>query len=206
MLSGDEFLEDILRHYIPDRETPAERHERYLRERELKGRTTGGGSTPAPTRRPSTSSSVTRAPAKPLPKKTPVDPAVKRAATEKRIEEMQARLDKLRELLRKLVDQAQERSGVEQPEKEAKTEPTKSSSSDKLTEAEKAEKAKATEEWRKKNPDKVLDQKAKRLETQIKNVEDKIKEMRKKLAESPAPRPTKTPGSDKVGYNPLPRR
>jgi len=185
MPSADEFISDFLAHYdtaTSDGETPAERHERYLRERQLKGRKTGS-STLAPVHK--TSTAIKKAPAKTVAKTPIIDPAKRRAATEARIKDMEARLDKLRELLRQLVEKAQERSGVEQPEDKKAADPKKTSNSKKLTEAEKAEAAKRSEEWRKKNPDKVLDQKVKRLETQIKNVEEKIAEMRKKISQSP---------------------
>ena len=101
MRSVDDFISDFLAHRIADPETPAERRERYLRERELKGRKTGS-STPAPVaRRPS--APVTKGVPKPAPKKPSVDPAKKRAETEARIEAMQQRLDTLRELLRQPV-------------------------------------------------------------------------------------------------------
>lgn len=203
MRSVDDFISDFLAHRIAEPYSPAERRERYLRERELLGRKTGS-TTPAPVaRRPS--SHVTKGPSKPAPKKPSVDPAKKRAETEARIEAMQQRLDVLRELLKQLVEQAKERSGVEEPKKEP-AKATKPSDRKPLSEAEKAKAAKEAEEWRKNNPDKVLDQQVERLSSQIKNVEAKIAEMRKKLAESPATPSLRKTGSDKVGYNPQPRR
>lgn len=193
MYSAKEFINSLMHVSVSGdvAETPAERHQRYLREQKLKGRKVGS-STPAPKLRPK--DSVTRAPT-PLPKKTPVDPAAKRAATEARIKGMQGRLEKLRELLKQLVEKAQERSGVEEPEETKPSKTAKSSDKKPLTEAEKTDAAKKAEEWREKNPDKVLDQKVQRIESQIKNVEEKISEMRKKLAESPVTLPRKT-GSD----------
>ena len=180
MLSPDEFIRDFLAHQILDPETPAERHERYLRERALKGRPTGrkSSSTPAPR----TSTSTPRSSTKPPVKQPTQSPEQRRAEIEARIKSMQERLAQLRELLRQLVEKAQERSGVDQPEEQKPTKDSKSSDGKKLTEQEKADAAKAAEEWRKKNPDKVLDQKIKTLETQLKNVTQKIEEMRNKLA------------------------
>jgi hypothetical protein len=205
MRSVDDFISDFLAHRIADPETPAERRERYLRERELKGRKVGS-STPAPAVRRPSAPALTKGVPKPAPKKPSVDPAKKRAETEARIEAMQQRLDTLRELLRQLVEKAKERSGVEDPKDEKPAKTTKPSDRKPLSEAEKAKAAKEAEEWRKNNPDKVLDQQVERLSTQIKNVEAKIAEMRKKLAESPAPPPLRKSGPDKVGYNPQPRR
>lgn len=188
MHSVNEFINSLKHVFVSgdSPETAAERHQRYLRERKLQGRKVGG-STPAPKLRPA--APLTKALAKPLPqkalvKKASVNPAVKRAATEARIKDMQARLEKLRELLKQLVEKAQERSGVDEPDEKT---PSTSTKSDKkpLTASEKNEAAKKSEERRKQNPDKVLDQKAKRLDTQIKNVEEKIAEMHKKLVDSP---------------------
>lgn len=204
MQSADEFINSLMHVSVSGdvAETPSERRQRYLRERELKGRKVGG-STPAP--KPRTSASVTRAPTPP-PKRGSVDPAARRAATEARIKDMQARLEKLRELLRLLVEKAQERSGVDEPNEKTSSTSTKTSDRKPLSESEKNEAAKKAEEWRKQNPDKVLDEQAQRLESQIKNAEKKIAEMRKKLVDSPVKLHTRTPGPDKFGYNPLPRR
>lgn len=205
MLSVDEFIADVLgrdlKHMIADPETPAERHQRYLRERELKGRKTGS-STPAPVvRRPA----VTKGPAKPVPKAPSVDPAKRRAATEARIKEMQARLEKLRELLRQLVEKAQERSGVDEADENQPSDSKTPSTRKKLSLKEREDAKKRAEEWRKKHPDEALDKQVRTLETQLENVTQKIAEMREKLAK-PVSSPKGSPALTKSDRTPQPRR
>lgn len=198
MPSPDEFIRSFLAHQVLDPETPAERHERYLRERALKGRPVGAKKPSAPVRKPS--ESLTRGPAK-TPTKPKKSPEQRRAEIETRIKDMQERLKQLRELLRQLVEKAKDRSGVAPPEEQKPDSPSNPSNRPKLTPQQKAEAAKKAEEWRKTHPDEVLDSQVKTLETQLKNVTQKIEEMRKKLA-SPVKKTPQT-ANRPVGVGPI---
>lgn len=184
----NEVIASCIKHYVEEGYDPAERRARYLRERQLMGRK------PGLVKKNPTSSSKTfkkidaKTPVKkPIPKK---DPAQRRKEVEAKIEELKSRLARLRELLAELVQQAKVRSGVDEIETATKQPSGKAPSSSKLTEKQKADKAKAQQEYYEKNKDKLLDQQVTTLGAQIQSVAQKINDMRVKLA-TPTSRPAK---------------
>lgn len=185
----NEFIGDCIKHYQTVGYDPAERRERYLRERELLGRK------PAVVKKPTTNRSPSKLPPKassrtpikkPIPKK---DPVQRRKEVEAKIEKLKNYLSRLKEILAQLVEQAKARSGVEESLNDKKAS-TRNPSSSKLTEKQKADKAKAQQDYYEKHKDELLDKQAKNLESQIKSVTQKIQDMREKLA-APASKPIK---------------
>ena len=111
----------------------------------------------------------------------PPTPAERRAQLTAQRDALEARLDRLREVLRAKVAAAQKRSGVESkanktPESK-KTETEKSKKEDsKLTEQEKREKAeKAREEYKKENQSPSLSKEVEQLQREIRAIQLKIK-------------------------------
>lgn len=188
-------LDDILEHGLlhgADYD-PVKAREYYLRTRELKGRQKGAqessNSIPRGSREATPSN---RGPAKAKPKapvKKAVSPALQRRRdTQERIDQINARLDALREVLRKLVEQAKTRSGVDPktvPSKSA-TKKATSAGSEKLTAAQKKEAAKKAKERYEKDHGKKesLTSQEKALQAQVKDVQKKIAKARKDLAAS----------------------
>ena len=169
-----------VRHYVAGYD-PQKAREYYLRTRELKGRQAGSkdtsaGSRPAPKVNLMSTPTGAKTSSAPKPKSSALE---KRKATEKRIEEMKGRLEKLRKLLRELVKQAQARSGADPKDSKTKA----AAGSHKLTAKERKEAAKRQEEYRKKNPEKkeTLTEQEKRLAKQIEDVNAKIADARNDL-------------------------
>lgn len=140
----------------------AKRREYYLRTRKLKGRKPG---------------------VKPAPKPKPTRAqrqAARRKKLEAQVEALKGRLEKLRAALKILTEQAQARSGIKPDSSKKKTSSTtKKTDSKKLTTAQKAKAAKASAEYREKNPDKVLAEEVKSLNAKIKTIQERIAKMRK---------------------------
>lgn len=144
------------------------RREYYLRTRKLKGRKPGVKKTPS--KKPKAPPKPTRAQRQ----------AARHKKLEAQVDALKARLEKLRDVLAELTRQAQARSGVK-----PKTTPKKAASSakkapeKKLTTAQKAKAAKASKEYRKKNPDKALADDVKSLNAKIKTIQERIAKMRR---------------------------
>jgi hypothetical protein len=184
----EEFVHDCIKHYQTVGYDPAERRERYLRERELLGRKPTAVKKPLPKRSTSkTSQKISTLPStkKLIPKK---DPAQRRKEVEAKVEELKGRLARLKEILAQLVEQAKARSGVKESDNKDEKTSTRRSSTSKLTDKQKADKAKAQQDYYEKHKDEILDKQVKTLDSQIKSVAQKIKDMREKLA-APAVRP-----------------
>jgi hypothetical protein len=136
------------------------RREYYLRNRKLKGRKPGQG---------------------PPPKKTRAQrQAERRKKLEAQVDALKGRLERLQSVLAELTKQAKARSGVE-PKKTGpkKTETGGSKTPDrKLTPTQKAKAAKASEAYRKKNPEKALSDDVTSLNEKIKTIRKRIEKMR----------------------------
>lgn len=167
----------ILRHaQVPY--DPQRAHEYYLRTRELKGRKKGS-----------------KLPDVKLPKSAiaKADPhkmtaAQRREQAHARVVAIQARLDRLKEVLAQLVEQAQSRSGAKpsSAEKAKATEPAKQTANTKekpKTAQQKKEDAKtARERYQKEHQSPAQQEEA--LRAQVKDVEKRIHEIRQQLKDS----------------------
>ncbi len=168
----------------------AKAREYYLRTRVLKGRKPGGqqegpgprGNTATLTKSRGNTATST---------KSGNNDSKKLAATAKtRTEALQARLDKLRDLLAQLVAQAKGRSGVEKPSKSDDTQsPAEKQATDKgkspLSAKEKTEAAKRSKEHYEKNKDlKGPSNEAAELTKDIAEVQEQIRDIRKDLKAS----------------------
>lgn len=158
---------------------PVKRREYYLKNRQLKGRQPGRGEVQPDTRtvggRP-TSGAV-------QPKKSP------NKTTAERVKALEVRLDRLREILDRLVKEAKTRSGAkEEPKGSDKNSNSAgkggSSKDSKLSAQEKREAAKRSKEYREKNKKPSDDQKAEEIQKKIKETLEKIKELRAQIAAS----------------------
>lgn len=161
---------------------PIKRKEYYERTKELKGRS--GGSADNLNGSFKRTYPTPSGPAKgPTPK-----PAFKRVAAPKKsttqtLTDLNARLKQLRELLKTLVAQAKERSGVESgPKSKSDSKKAGSDKPSKTTASEKKAAAEASKKYREKN--KTPDQKIADIRKQIAEVQKKIAEARAKLAEA----------------------
>jgi ubiquinone biosynthesis protein UbiJ len=139
----------------------SKRREYYLRTRKLKGRQPGKAAPPKKTRAQRQ--------------------AERRKKLEAQVEALKGRLEKLRAVLAQLTEQAKKRSGVDTKKTTSKktTSSTKKAAEKKLTPAQKAKAAKASEEYRKKNPEKALADDVKSLNDKIKTIQERIAKMRK---------------------------
>jgi hypothetical protein len=114
---------------------------------------------------------------------------------------IQKRLDRLKEVLAELVEQAKRRSGIEVDDDKSKksTAETKPEKAKRKTAAEKKEDAKAAKERREKEQRLSPDQKVAAIQKEMAQVRDQIAEIRAKLAKPvrPAAPPTSNQGSSK---------
>lgn len=143
------------------------RREYYLKNRKLKGRHPGAARTLKPRSKTVKSPVQTRAQRQ----------AARRKKIEAQVAALKGRLERLRAVLAEEVKKAQSKSGAtssKAPAKSAAKTPEK-----KLTAAQKAKAAKAAEDYRKKNPDKVLADEVKSLTAKIKTIQERITKMRK---------------------------
>jgi hypothetical protein len=173
---------------------PVKRREYYLKTRELKGRTPGAAVTPtglrpAPGTRPAAKRVTTRTVALKKPPVTIMEQRRKQRRKEinARVKAMNVRLDKLRTVLRQLVEEAQRRSGVDVKKDTPAKKAEPAGSTKKLTAAEKREAAKRSKESYEKNKEKTpLSKQEKQLQREIKEVKRKIEQARKDLKASVA--------------------
>lgn len=141
----------------------SKRREYYLRTRKLKGRKPGAKKVVKP--------KLTRAQRQ----------AARRKKLEAQVNSLKRKLEILRDALKLATEQAQARSGMKPNKTESKksTSTQKKTESKKLTSAEKAKAAKASAEYREKNPDKALEEEVKSLNAKIKTIQERIAKMRK---------------------------
>lgn len=169
MRSGKELLQDFLEH-AGDYD-PAKAHEYYVRTRRLKGRKPGaggdGGRRSPPT--PDTPSGKS--------------PATKTKTQEERVAAVQRRLDRLKEVLDRLVEEAKVRSGVE-PESDSskKSESSDSTTPDKpKTRQQQKKDAEAAKERRQKEDPQSLSAQERTLRAEVEATQKKIADIREQL-------------------------
>lgn len=164
MITPEEF---ILQHAEQPYD-PVKAREYYLRTRKLKGRRKGMG-TERSGRHPSSGSGSF------VPRNSRIKtPEQRRKEIEARVEALKNRLEKLRGLLRKLVKQAQARSGID-PKDNSKTKKA-AAGSKKLTSKQRREAAERSKEYREKHKKESLSDQEQRLREQIKDVEKKLRD------------------------------
>ena len=151
---------------------PVKRHEYYLRTRDLRGRTKA--LVPAAVRK-------TIAPVKKAPVKK--SRAQRQKEMEIRIQKLEAKLKQAQLVLKALTEAAQKRAGVEknavekyQDKKTSRSDPT--AKYQRLTPAQKAAKAKASEKYYNENKDKILEDRVHELTNKIKAVQERIKRLK----------------------------
>lgn len=171
MINVEEF---ILSHASADYD-PVKAREYYLRTRQLKGRSPAA-LTPATTRT-ATGRPPSRGPSNRVTTAPKVSDAHRRQKEiEVRVAALRARLEELRNVLKRLVDEAQERSGME-PSKKTKGTSTEKpgNAKEKLSSSEKKEAAKRSEKYYDKNKDKLNPpDEISELKEKIKDVEERI--------------------------------
>ena len=142
---------------------PVKRREYYLKNRNLKGRTSRTAVKPAPNRQQRQEE--------------------RRRKLQAQVDALKARLQTLRETLGELTKAAKARSGVKTPS--AKQQPSKKDTSngkkaaDKPTAKEKADAAKRSKEYYEKNKNQVLADEVKSLTAKIETIQERIANMRK---------------------------
>jgi hypothetical protein len=180
MPSPEVFIEDFLKHAdaIYD---PVKAHEYYLRTRHLTGRRGSRKMLPEG-REGEVSSPNGRTSGRPRVKNKSA--AQLRAETKAKVEQLQNRLERLKEVLRQMTEEAQARSGIKsQPAKKSTPEKADSGPKEKLTAKEKREAAERSEKYRKEHPEKTTPaQEVKELQQKIQDVKEKIREMKEELA------------------------
>lgn len=169
-MSPDEFVREFMHIQARDYD-PAARRAYYLRTRQLKGRKVGSSKT-AVARHPAPTSF---SPQKPKPA-TPKRAQQTRESVEARVAALKEKLATVQRILAELVAQAKLRSGVESQNL------PKPINSPPSTPQQKAQAAKAAQDYYEKNKEEILSDQAKALEGKIRSVEAKIKEMRAQLA------------------------
>lgn len=171
MVTAEEF---VLQHAEQPYD-PTKAHEYYERTKRLTGRRRGVG-VESSGRRSFGSDSFS-------PRKSKIKtPEQRRKEIEARVKVLKARLEKLREVLRELVKQAQARSGIDPKDKSAKK--AVAGKSKKLTATQKREAAKRSKEYREKNKNdkkESLSDQEKDLQETIKKVKEKIDKAREDL-------------------------
>jgi chromosome segregation ATPase len=170
-MDAQEFIDKQLQHAYD----PLKSHDYYLRTRKLKGRKKGS-ERPAAGRNNAATKLTT-------PRKTSTQ---KREETKARVEAIKNRLERLKEVLAQLVDEAKARSGIEtKPASAKKAEPDKSPAKEKPKSAQdKKEEAKKARDQYQKEHKQTPNQELESLQTQLKSVEEKIQKARATLKDS----------------------
>jgi ribosomal protein L29 len=176
VLQLEEFLEDFLMHQYD----PVDRHERYLKERQLLGRRPASKKPVVTQKTGALHPAVSRTkapPAKAAPKKSA---AQHNKETLSKVSALQAKLEQLRQVLHDLNMQAKAR-GLDTTTSTGA--PGKSSEPSHRTAAQKKAAAEASQKFRDKHKDdpKTPDQQLKEIQTKIDQLTKKIAEMRAKL-------------------------
>lgn len=173
-MTSEEFIEHALRAPYD----PQKAHAYYLRVRKLKGRKKGDVNFPNP-KFPKVGQH--------LDKRAKTSEQLRNEA-HARVVAIQARLDRLKEVLAKLVEEAKGRSGVEDKPATKKTEAkadTSSTTKDKpKTSQQKKEDAKKARDRYEKEKKQSPDQQIETLRAQVKDVEEQIRKIREQLKES----------------------
>lgn len=195
MKEVNEFIGEFLEHVYD----PKKAHEYYERTKKLKGRKRGTSSTYAT--RVTAPSANTRTRAAAVATSGGKAPAKKTAGADARVAAIQARLDRLKEVLAELVAQAKGRAGVE-PESNTKkkTESSKDSKPEKKTAAEKKKDAKAAKERRDKEAKLSPDQRVAAIQKEMQQVREQIADIRARMAAAAKrtpPRASSSAGSEK---------
>jgi chromosome segregation ATPase len=158
---------------------PVARREYYLKTRELTGRKKGSGD--QLTRLTRSSTIIEKPRQKPKPKTA----TERRKATEARLEALKGRLEKLQKVLADLVDKTGGgHKKDDSPDSKKRREPSK------LTAKQKADAAKRSKEYRKKNPP---SEQIKQITAKIKKIQAKIAKLRAE-AKIPEKKPQKKSG------------
>lgn len=175
MSGAREFIQDFLQHEYD----PVKAHEYYERTKKLKGRKAAVAA-PASDRQRSggdAEATLVTSPRRPNPNSA----KQRREAAEARVAALQARLDRLNDLLAELVRQAKARSGVESEKKDTASKDAASKDKPRSA-AEKRKAAKAARDAYEKEKKKLPPNKeAEAIEEKIKAVREKIQEMREEL-------------------------
>jgi len=168
---------------MPREYDPEYARQYYLRTRQLKGRKRGLADLPA-SRAASGKGS--------LPTSSKQDSPVQ-SITKERTEQLKARLEKLKVLLKQLLEEAHKQSGMEPPKKEdSPKDPNSSGSSGPAkpkTQAQKRAAKEALDKYKKEHKNdqpKEVKKTDEQLSNEIEQVRAKIKEIRQKIAESVA--------------------
>lgn len=183
MPSPEKFIEGFMLQHAEQLYDPVKAHEYYLKTRQLKGRQrTRQGFPMTIDRRGALDLATNRIAARP--RVSNKSAAQLRAETKAKVEKLQNRLDRLKEVLRQMTEEAQARSGIKsQPAKKSTPEKAGSAAKEKLTTKEKREAAERSEKYRKEHPEKTTPaQEVKELQQKIQDVKEKIREMKEDLA------------------------
>jgi hypothetical protein len=189
-------VDDVLEAVIAHAYDPQKAHEYYLRTRKLKGRRRASDQLSGPREGFNPGGSAT-APPRRSARQTPKQ---RQALARARVAAIQKRLDRLKEVLAELVEQAKRRSGIEVDDKSEKsTAETKDAKPKRRTAAEKKKDAKAQAERREKEQRLSPDQKVAAIQKEMAQVREQIAEIRAKLARParPAQQPTSNQDSGK---------
>jgi hypothetical protein len=181
--SPEAFNEDFFLHNVNPDYNPAQAHEYYLRNRQLKGRPTAAPK-PIPATHTPAAKVVARPKLKAKVKAVPTkSPAQKHKEIEARVHALQGRLEKLKKVLAILVKQAKARSGVHaKPAAKKATAGAGGHATSKLTAKQKADKAKASKAYYEKHKNDATAANVSDLEAKIHDVSIKIAKMRAELA------------------------
>jgi hypothetical protein len=180
--------EDIILEHASRPYDPRKRREYYLRTRQLKGRKPGSKLPTAP-RRPTKGDALPdRDPRDPRPSTLAQRRAKRRKEIEARVIALTKRLEKLRSVLKELVEAAQVRSGVEPSEKSPTTSkradttgPEKRTERKTQTATQKKESAERSKEYYEEHKDPSISKKTEQLQRDIKLLEQKIMRARRFL-------------------------
>jgi hypothetical protein len=164
-------IDDSALLHAEKRYDPVKAREYYLRTRQLKGRRGGSGAPPPLTSRvtgQSPPSSQRRSSSG-----SKLSPSQRKKLLDQKAA-LENRLERLQDVLAQLVEAAKKRSGVEtETTKDASSPETKDKPAEKLTRAEKREKAEAAREAY--EPDPTVNQEVKQLQEQVQDVLAQIK-------------------------------
>lgn len=189
MSGASDFFESFLQHEY----NAAEAHEYYMRTRDLKGHSRDPDMVRTPVKtavQPKKSSPISKQPAKKAPATKKVAAAPKETIEQRRArvkaatEQLKAKLEALREVLRLLVNEAKVRSGGEATQTGGTTEPEKTDTTQ--TPQERAEEAKKAHEYYEKHKAETPEESVAQLQQKIAKVEEKIRELREKIAKRKA--------------------
>lgn len=198
MWTPQELIEHIM--HVDPTYSPQKAHEYYLRTRELVGRQPGVAAQPAKV------TSAAKPAAAPLKKAAPVaakPAASKQSAVDAQMTALQARFDKLKEVLASLVAAAKARSGVDS--KAASKAPTKETAAQTKK---RSDAAKKYYDAHKNDKPQTPDAQLKALQQKIADISAKIKKLQAEAAaaKKPAAKPAAKPVSKKPAPKPVAKK